>query len=341
MMTHVLFARYGEAFIRDICRILLLSSCIVIAVCSSAWSRQNTPRTLKGRQPARASLEKIVEGAIGPFSAHSDGYGNPGASGLGYISVVTLHTGQVLKQLSVRGQRDEGLDGTVAFDRAEASGAYIGQINLIVASSFSGINGAIWGYDIAKSADLMGQKDAKLFDVTTTDARIVPVYSVEPLLDAGARLFGTRDNPKFPILPGAHVIAAHKGINAAGPTNLWCGVAIGIAENRSVNANLIMELCGEFNQTREGESDDRDFDKVRKNLAKSILRVGENQNASYKEIFVGVAHETIRDGYVGYAMVTVPFIVLAKNAVPAGRPENLLKMKLTDWEKAVTNGHRQ
>ncbi|WP_041354972.1 histidine decarboxylase, pyruvoyl type [Nitrosococcus halophilus] len=85
------------------------------------------------------SLTEIVKGAVGPFPSHSDGYGNPGASGLGYISVVTLQTGQTLKELALPGQQGAGLDGTVAFDRAEATGTYIGQINLIVASSFSGL----------------------------------------------------------------------------------------------------------------------------------------------------------------------------------------------------------
>ncbi len=336
MSPYFVFALYRGTSVKDISRILLLSFCVVMAVCSPASAGKNT----KVRQQDQPTLESIVEGAIGPFSSHSDGYGNPGASGRGYISVVTLHTGQAPKELGVRGQLDEGLDGLVAFDRAEASGAYIGQINLIVASSFSGVNGAIWGYDIAKSADLTGRKDAKLFDAMTTDARPVPVYSADPLLDAGVRLFGTRDNPKFPLLPGAQVIAAHKGVNAVGPTDIWCGVAIGVAEKRSVNASLIMELCGKFKPAPDGETDDRDFDRVRQNLAKSVLRVGESQSVGYKEIFVGIAHETIRKGYVGYAMVTVPFIVLAKNAIPGGQPRKLIKMNLTDWEKAVSGDRR-
>ena len=33
------------------------------------------------------TLEEIVNGAVGPFDSYCDGYGNPGASGLGYISV--------------------------------------------------------------------------------------------------------------------------------------------------------------------------------------------------------------------------------------------------------------
>lgn len=284
------------------------------------------------------SLIKIVNGAVGPFPNHSDGYGNPGASGLSYITVVTLHTGQAPKELGIVGQHGEGLDGIVAFDRAEASGTYIGQINLIVASSFSGLNGVIWGYDIAKSIDDTNRKATKLFDSQMTDGREVPVYSIDPLLDAGARLFGTLEKPKFPILPGAQVIAAHKDITAVGPTNVWCGVAIGIAENRSVNANVIMELCGELKPAASREAQERYFSEARENLARSVLRVGTNQNVIYSEIFVGVSHENVREGHVGYAMVTVPYIVLAKRAIPPGGPQRLLEMKISDWEKAVAGG---
>jgi len=80
--------------------------------------------------------------------------GNPSANGTGYVSVITLHVSKVPKTMMLAGQKGEGLDGTVAFDKAESSEAYIGQINLIVASSFSGLNGVIWGYDIAKADEL-------------------------------------------------------------------------------------------------------------------------------------------------------------------------------------------
>lgn len=279
------------------------------------------------------SLIEIVRGAIGPYFSRCDGYGNPGASGLGYISVITLHAGQTTKELSVPGQAGEGLDGTLAFDRAEASGAYIGQINLVVSSSFSGPNGAIWGYNIAKAFDTIGNEP--LFEVTASRNKKIPVYALDPLLDAGSRLFGMRDAPRFPILPGAHVMAAHKEISAVGPTNVWCGLAIGIAEERARNANLIMELCGEFKPQASGESKEAYFRLVRQNLAKSVVRVGENQNVIFTEMFVGIIDEEVREGFVGYAMATVPYVVLARDAIPDGGPEKLLEMNISEWEKVV------
>ncbi|KAF2991475.1 Histidine decarboxylase proenzyme [Methylocystis sp. MJC1] len=279
------------------------------------------------------SLIEIVRGAIGPYFSRCDGYGNPGASGLGYISVITLHAGETTKELSVPGQAGEGLDGTLAFDRAEASGAYIGQINLVVSSSFSGPSGAIWGYNIARAFDTIGTET--LFEVTTSSNKRIPVYALDPLLDAGSRLFGMRDAPRFPILPGAHVMAAHKGISAVGPTNVWCGLAIGIAEERARNANLIMELCGEFKPQGSGESKEPYFRLVRQNLAKSVVRVGENQNVTFAKMFVGVIDEEVREGSVGYAMATVPYVVLARDAIPDGGPEKLLEMNISEWEKVV------
>ncbi len=45
------------------------------------------------------TLEEIVEGAVGPFDEFCDGYGNSGATGNSYISVLKLETGTVEKRL--------------------------------------------------------------------------------------------------------------------------------------------------------------------------------------------------------------------------------------------------
>jgi histidine decarboxylase len=276
-----------------------------------------------------ASLSEIVRGTVGPFEHYCDGYGNPGANGTGYVSVITLHVGKVPKTLKVAGQNGEGLDGTAAFDTAEASEAYIGQINLIVASSFSGLNGVIWGYDIAKADELARLPRVPLFTLKQGLAEI-PVYAMEPLLNAGKRLFGTREQKRFPMLPGAHITAAHKEIIADGPTTVWCGMALGIAQDRSRDANLFMELCGELKPKSYGKK--KFFSQVLRKLADSVLLVGRNQGVSYKEIFVEVKHEFIPSGYVGAALATAPYVVLAKNAIPQAGPQALLDMTISDWE---------
>jgi histidine decarboxylase len=278
------------------------------------------------------SLGDIVRGAVGPFARYSGGYGNPGASGIGYVTVLTLHIGKVPKTLQISGQNTEGLDGTLAFDNAEASDAYIGQINLIVASSFSGLNGAIWGYDIARAHEIVNRQLKPLFTVLQSDADI-PVYPIEPLIDAGKRLFGTRDQKRFPMLPGSHIIAAHKEQIVSGPTTLWCGLGLGIAADRIRNANLFMEACGEFKPQATGEQEDQYFEQVKHNIAQSVIGVGKNQNVKYKEIFVGTKHDIIPDGYVGAALATIPYIVLAKDAVPTTGAQKLLQMTIKEWER--------
>lgn len=153
---------------------------------------------------------------------------------------------------------------------------------------------------------------------------------MEPILEAGKRLFGTREQKRFPLLPGAHVVAAHKDIIAEGPTTVWCGMALGIANDRRHDANLIMELCGELKPKSYGKS--KYFKQVLRKLADSVLRIGENQVVGYREIFVGVRHEFIPSGYVGAALATAPYVVLAKNAIPQAGSQTLLDMTITDWE---------
>ena len=52
------------------------------------------------------SLQDVVGGAIGPFDDYCDGYGNPGSSGPGYISVVKLSTGMVAGYMGTASPED-------------------------------------------------------------------------------------------------------------------------------------------------------------------------------------------------------------------------------------------
>ena len=128
---------------------------------------------------------EVIDGAISPFADYCDGYGNPGSSGVGYVSVLKLSTGTVVKSM------DSVLEGIVSYDRAEKNDAYAGQINMITASSFSGLNGVVWGYDVARHDGLIDGSVKPLFHRTRHDGVEIPIYPVEPLLEAGERLFGT------------------------------------------------------------------------------------------------------------------------------------------------------
>jgi len=273
-------------------------------------------------------LECIVDGAIGPFESYCDGYGTVGANGLGYISVLKLQTGKVKADLDVV------LEDIVSYDRAESLGTYVGQINMVAASSFNGLNGAVWGYHLAK-ADI----NKPLFTETRSDGVSIPVYSVEPLLDAGKRLFGTSEERRFPILPGAHVNCAVKDHTVKGPTSIWSAIALAIAEDRSKDSNLFIEDAGDSKEIIEDEHRVAYLDRLMHNIATSIVRCGDDSGVRYKEIFVGYKTEWIPAGYVGCALTCAPYVVLAKDAIPQGQPaHSMLSMSISEWEQSVLAG---
>ncbi len=218
------------------------------------------------------SLEEVVDGAVGPFDDCADGYGNSGASGLGYISVLKLETGIVKHDM------DEGLEGIVSYDRAEATGAYVGQINMIAASSFNGCAGAVWGYHLAKEDSLADGSAKPLFTRARGDGFDIPVYSVEPLLRAGKALFGTADERRFAPLPGSHVICAVKSKTISGPNSVWCAIALAIAEDREKDSNLFIEDCGDSIPADSEEARIAYLDRLLENIATSIVRCGDDSN---------------------------------------------------------------
>ncbi len=276
------------------------------------------------------SLKEVVNGAIGPFDSYCDGYGNAGASGLGYISILKLETGKVLMDM------DNILEGIVSYDRAEASGAYVGQINMIAASSFCGLNGAVWGYHLAKADSIADGSLKPMFMKKRSDGVEIPVYSVEPLLDAGLRLFGTSEERRFPLLPGSHVICAVKSNTIRGPNSVWCAIAITIAEDRERDSNLFIEDCGDSIPADSDEARTAYLDQLMHNIAVSIIRCGDDSGVKYKEIFVGYKTEWVPEGYVGCALTCAPYAVLAKKAVPSpGQADKMLSMTISEWEKAV------
>ncbi|MFQ5952815.1 MAG: histidine decarboxylase, pyruvoyl type [Candidatus Omnitrophota bacterium] len=272
-------------------------------------------------------LNDIVNGAIGPFDLYCDGYGNAGSSGLGYISVLKLQTGKV------KADMDVVLEGIVSYDRAESLGAYVGQINMVAASSFNGLNGAVWGYHLAKNESIADGSIKPLFTKKRSDGVDIPVYSVEPLLDAGKRLFGTSGERRFPILPGAHVNCAVKDHTVKGPTSIWSAIALAIAEDREKDSNLFIEDAGDVKDITNDEERVAYLDRLMHNIAVSIVRCGDDSGVKYKEIFVGYKTEWIPEGHVGCALTCAPYVVLAKKAVPEGKPaEAMLSMTISEWE---------
>jgi histidine decarboxylase len=274
-------------------------------------------------------LEDVVSGAVGPFDDYCDGYGNAGASGLGYISVLKLQTG------AVEADMDKVLEGIVSYDRAETLGTYVGQINMVAASSFSGLNGAVWGYHLARDERIASGAIEPLFSRKRGDGVDVPVYSVEPLLDAGRRLFGTMEARRFPLLPGAHVNCAVKNHTVMGPTSIWSAIGLAMAEDRERDSNLFVEDAGDAPHLQDDEERTAYLEQLMEHMATSIVRCGDDSRVKYREVFLGYATEWIPEGHVGCALTCAPYAVLARNAVPSSGAASMLEMTTGDWEKAI------
>jgi len=286
-------------------------------------------------------VETIDKTAIGPFNQYCDGYGNPGAEGLGYVSVLKVSTGVVEKT------DDELLDGIVAYDRAEANDAYIGQINMLTASSFSGLAGQIWGYDLAVSETIRENRQKPLFTVTQYDGSDLPVYDAAPLLAAGKALFGTEKQRRFPPAPGAHVICANKSVTSYRPINgipdaakgesygVWSYIAISIAKDRGRDASLFIEDAGLWTSNPSAKELDTYLKKHRESVLWSIVACGKDQSVVYDRTYISYAYVIMQPGQIGTALTAAPYVVLARDAVPEKGFAELGKITLKQWEQAV------
>ena len=272
-------------------------------------------------------VKDVVSNAIGPFPDNCAGYMNPPANGFGYVAALKISIG------TVEADMDGGLDGIVSYDRAECEDAYIGQINMLTASSFCGLNGVVWGYDVARHDDLVSCKVKPKWTMKRHDGVDVPIMPMDPLLDAGYRLFGTRDSRRFNPLPGSMVVCANKSqtINPQKNTRIWAALAIAIAEDRMTCANLFIEDSSDTETTGADP-----LENLQQNIVKSILRCGEDQNVKYKEIFIGHKALDIKAGTVGCALSCVPYVTLPPSAIAAGTdPASLADMTLSEWEQSL------
>ena len=170
-------------------------------------------RTIAREANYHASLRAphIDKTAISPYDDYCDGYGMPGAYGNGYVSVLKVSAGTVEKT------NDALIDTIVTYDKAETADAYIGQINMLTASSFCGMAGQVWGYDLARHDDITSGKSQPLFTEKQFDGSELKVFDAAPLLNAGVELFGTENNRRYHPIPGAHTICANKGVTAYRP----------------------------------------------------------------------------------------------------------------------------
>ena len=217
------------------------------------------------------------------------------------------------------------LDEINAFDLAEVEGTNLGQLNVITVSSFCGPRGLIWGYDVCQPAE--GQLR---IGSARRGSQHAEVYDLGGLTTPFERLIGSVAAPRFPFMPGSHVPAALKSKTSREPGILYAALALGIPEDRSRQACLMMENTGHC-------PPDSDWDADRATIldrqAHSVLAVGENQGVRYRQIFVGISSVAIEPGQTGCAMALAPYMRLAQDALIEGR--DLGQMTIDEWEDAT------
>lgn len=274
----------------------------------------------------------ILEHARGSSGSYCMGYLNPNpspdAKGDCYISTLKLSVAYVTVE-----NLDEVTEEIVTYDRCESDDAYIGQINMLTASSFCGLNGGIWGYDFAAAENL---RRNKLFNQPLPGGGSIPVYNIYPLLDATQRLFGVASQRRFNPMPGAHVVCANKSMTKAGPCWVWSAIALAIAEDRSKSACLFIEDANVFHDGLDC------FDKVKSkldgtlnNLANSVVLCSNDQSVRYKEIFAGYKLLPVPSNkFVGCALTCAPYVLLPNKAVPA-TGKRLTELSIYEWEDAL------
>lgn len=281
---------------------------------------------------------KVDKTAISFYNKYCDGYGAPGSTGNGYVSVLKVSVGKIKKTDDIL------IDGIVAYDKAEVNDAYIGQINMLTASSFCGVAGQIWGYDLAKHDSIVRDEEKPVLEMKQYDGSILKVFDAKPLLDAGVELFGTESERRYPPLPGAHMICANKGVTAYRPLKeksfgenegygVWCFIAISIAKDREKNASLFIEDAGIWKKSDKEEELKEFLENHRKSVVWSVIECGRDSHITYDRTYVGFAYTIMKPGEIGTSLTCAPYVTLARDAIPENGFGELNKMSLSEWLK--------
>ena len=286
----------------------------------------------------RVRAPRIDKTAISPYENYCDGYGAPGAQGNGYVSVLKVSVGTVEKT------DDFLLDGIVSYDRAEINDAYVGQINMLTASSFCGIAGQVWGHDLAAHNDIIDKKIKPVLEIDQYDGSKLHVYDAKPLLEAGIELFGTEKERRFTLLPGAHTICANKGVTAYRPKEdrplkegeaygVWCFIALSLSADRDNCADLFIEDAGLWTKNDSAEDLKAFLEDHRKSVAWSVVSCGQDSHVLFERTYVGFAYTIMKPGEIGTSLTCAPYVSLARNAVPSQGFNSLNKISLKEWLK--------
>lgn len=270
--------------------------------------------------------QKIINLAISSQEDYCEGFFSS-KDVSSYFLGINFAVAKVKKKFSHEGSSI--LDEINAFDLAEISSANLGQINVIKVSSFCGPKGLIWGYDVAKIILLPIKLQIQSRDIKDN----INIFDIEPLVDAFKHLTGTVTKNHFPFLPGAHVPCATKFITKQGKCILYTALGFGIPEDRDHQACCLMEDFGTLPLNNKDLMSCKNT--ILKNLVKSILAIGLNQNVKYTNIFIGLKDINVNENEIGCALVSAPYFSLAKNAYPKNKDLN--NISFNEWTESVSN----
>jgi histidine decarboxylase len=269
------------------------------------------------------AIEQILEVSASPYKNYCTGY--PGTGG--YIVTTVMGISAVADPCGHSGLNV--LDSIKAFDLAESSEAYIGQINMTTVSSFCGPEGLIWGHDVARTKApsphlLAGAEGMEEF-------RELRIHAGHDLRLAARSLFGTAGNRRFPILHGSHVPCASRYQTVHGPARLFAAFAVGFPAGRDTAACLLLEDAGML----EFDMDAKEVANARGHILKDIIRaaraIGRNHGATYNDLYIDFTERRIEEGEVGCALVAMPYIQLAQGAYNM----RMASQTLEEWEKNI------
>lgn len=258
--------------------------------------------------------------AISPYKQWSRGYMEPGNIGNGYVAGLKVDAG-------VRDKSDDDvLDGIVSYDRAECKNAYIGQINMTTASSFTGVQGHVIGYDLLRNPEV--DKAKPLFTEKQWDGSELPIYDALPLQDALVEYFGTEANRRYYPAPASFICCANKGVTASRPENdadmkpgqgygVWSAIAISFAKDPSHDSNMFVEDAGVWETPNEDELIEY-LKGRRKAMAKSIAECGEDAHVAFESSWIGFAHAMMKPGQIGNAITVAPYVTMPVDSIPGG-----------------------
>jgi histidine decarboxylase len=265
----------------------------------------------------------LLPRALSPFEQYCAGSGFDASDAY----VTTPYIGLGVAALPADCSEPNVLAQTVAFDRAESEAANLTQTNMVTVSSFNGTQGLLWGYDLVPQPlcphPLL--KDS-------------PVYDLTPLFDATRALYGTVREKRFPIAPGQLLPCACKTLSQTGPCLLYGALAVAIAADRDVHADLFLEDLGTLTievGTDDGKRLQAQEGRIVQSLVDAAREIGDNLNVRYNRVLVGVRTLMVEPGEVGCVLAAVPYVRLARLAVPSDAPVRLAQMTLSEWEQEV------